>query len=118
MPQLVRGSHCTEATVRNPTDGGGISALEGSPSLHYRRIPLQCCQLDAARGSMMTYILMKGHEVEQLDQALCDKPEGRRVRFPMRSLDFSIGLILPAAQWRPGVDSASKRNEYQESFWR
>jgi hypothetical protein len=22
-----------------------------------------------------------------------------RVRFPMRSLDFSIGLILPAALW-------------------
>jgi hypothetical protein len=28
-----------------------------------------------------------------------------RVRVPMRSLDFSIDLILPAAQ-RPGVDSA------------
>jgi hypothetical protein len=34
-----------------------------------------------------------------------------RVRFPMRSLDFSIDLIVP------GVDSASNSNEYQESSW-
>jgi hypothetical protein len=39
-----------------------------------------------------------------------------RVQFPMRLLDFSIHLILPAAHG-PGVDSASNRNEYQESFW-
>jgi hypothetical protein len=32
-----------------------------------------------------------------------------RVRFPMRSLDFSVDLILP------GVDSVSNRNEYHES---
>jgi hypothetical protein len=32
------------------------------------------------------------------------------------SLNFSIDLILPAALW-PGVDSASNRNEYQESSW-
>jgi hypothetical protein len=34
----------------------------------------------------------------------------------MKSLDFSIDLILPAALC-PGVDSASNRNEYQESSW-
>jgi hypothetical protein len=34
-----------------------------------------------------------------------------RFRFPMRSLDFSVDLILPAALW-PGVDSASNRIEY------
>jgi hypothetical protein len=39
-----------------------------------------------------------------------------RVRFPMRSLDFSIDLMLPAALG-PGVDSDSNRNEYQESSW-
>jgi hypothetical protein len=38
-----------------------------------------------------------------------------RVRFPMRSLDFSIDLIQPHNG--PGVDSASNRNEYQESSW-
>jgi hypothetical protein len=32
-----------------------------------------------------------------------------RVRFPMKSLDFSIDLILPAVLC-PGVDSASTRN--------
>jgi hypothetical protein len=38
------------------------------------------------------------------------------VRFPMKSLNFSIYLILPAALC-PWVDSASNRNEYQESSW-
>jgi hypothetical protein len=34
-----------------------------------------------------------------------------RVQFLMRSFDFSIDLI------GPGVDTASNRNEYQESSW-
>jgi hypothetical protein len=33
----------------------------------------------------------------------------------MRSLDFSIDQIQP--HYGPGVDSASNRNEYQESSW-
>jgi hypothetical protein len=40
-----------------------------------------------------------------------------RVRVPMRSLDISIDLILSAAHYGPGVDSASNRNEYQEDSW-
>jgi hypothetical protein len=34
-----------------------------------------------------------------------------QVLFPMVSWVFFIDIILPAALW-PGVDSASKRNEY------
>jgi hypothetical protein len=36
-----------------------------------------------------------------------------RVRFPMRSLDFTFDLIFQP-HYGPGVDSASNRNEYQE----
>jgi hypothetical protein len=38
------------------------------------------------------------------------------VGFPMRSMDFSIDLIFSAALW-PRIDSASNRNEHQESSW-
>jgi hypothetical protein len=37
-----------------------------------------------------------------------------RVRFGMRSWEFSIYLIRPA-HYGPGVDLASNRNDYQES---
>jgi hypothetical protein len=37
-----------------------------------------------------------------------------QVRVLVRLLDFLIDLILPVAE----VDSASNRNEYQESSWR
>jgi hypothetical protein len=39
-----------------------------------------------------------------------------RVRFPMRSLDFSITYSFQP-HYGPGIDSASNRNEYQESSW-
>ena len=38
-----------------------------------------------------------------------------RFRFPMGSLEFCIGIILPAALW-PWRHSASNRNEYREYF--
>jgi hypothetical protein len=38
------------------------------------------------------------------------------VRFPMKSIEFSNDLIL-AATLGPWVDSASERDEYQESSW-
>jgi hypothetical protein len=39
------------------------------------------------------------------------------VRVPREVDFFSIYLILQAAHYGPGVDSASNRNEYQESSW-
>jgi hypothetical protein len=54
------------------------------------------------------YIVQRGHAVAQLE-TLRHKPEGRV------SLEFLIDIILPA-DYGPGVDSASNRNEYQEYF--
>jgi hypothetical protein len=43
--------------------------------------------------------------------------ETLQVRFPMRSLDF-FNLPNPSSlQYGPGVDTASNRNECQESSW-
>jgi hypothetical protein len=39
------------------------------------------------------------------------------VQILMTSLDFSVDLTLPSPL-RPWDDSASNRNEYQESSWR
>jgi hypothetical protein len=50
-----------------------------------------------------------------LVEALCYKPEGRRFESRMRSI-FSIYLTFQP-HYGPGVDSASNRNEYQESSW-
>jgi hypothetical protein len=36
--------------------------------------------------------------------------------FQPQSLDFSLDIIFQP-QYGPGVDSASNRNEYQESSW-
>jgi hypothetical protein len=41
-----------------------------------------------------------------------------RARVPRRSLDLSIDLIQLQPHYDSAVDSASDRNEYQESSWR
>jgi hypothetical protein len=45
----------------------------------------------------------------------CNWSEGRQFKSQMRWV-FLIYLILPAALW-PRVNSASNKNEYQESSW-
>jgi hypothetical protein len=40
-----------------------------------------------------------------------------RVQFPLKSLDFFFNLPNPSSSTDPGVNSASNRNEYQESSW-
>jgi hypothetical protein len=41
------------------------------------------------------------------------QPGRSRVQFPKSSLDSSLYVMQP--HYEPGVDSASSRNEYQES---
>jgi hypothetical protein len=56
-----------------------------------------------------------GHAVEQLVEALCYKPEGHGFNYRWCHWNFSLTQsFLP--HYGPGVDSASKRNEYQEYF--
>jgi hypothetical protein len=56
------------------------------------------------------------HAVAQLVETLRCKPEGRRVRFPMVSLEFFIDIILPAALWALLLTQHLDRNEYQGYF--
>ena len=51
-----------------------------------------------------------------LVEALRYKPEGRVFNSRWCQWIFFIDIILPAALYDPGVDSASNRNEYQECF--
>jgi hypothetical protein len=55
-----------------------------------------------------------GHAVAWLVEALCYKPEGRGIE--SYEVDFSVDIIFHP-HCDPGVDSASNRNEYQESSW-
>jgi len=54
--------------------------------------------------------------VAQLVEALRYKSEGRGFDPRWCHWNFFIDIILPAALWHLGVDSASNRNEYQEYF--
>jgi hypothetical protein len=53
--------------------------------------------------------------VAQLVEALCYKPEGRGFDSRWSHWNFSVTLSF-RSHCDPGVDSASNRNEYQESF--
>jgi hypothetical protein len=55
-----------------------------------------------------TYFLI-GAAVAQLVEALRYKPEGRRVRFPMVSLECFIDIILSVALWPWGRPSLSQK---------
>jgi hypothetical protein len=54
-----------------------------------------------------------GNEKRRLVEALCYKPEGRRFDSRYHRI-FLIDLIFEP-HYGPGIGSASKRNEYQES---
>jgi hypothetical protein len=81
----------------------GITVVRKSVTLNFLLFFVSLL-LKGARGSIVGWdtILQAGRS---------------RVRFQIRSLNFSIELILPP-HYGPGVGSASNRNEYQESSWR
>jgi hypothetical protein len=56
-----------------------------------------------------------GYAVAQLVEALRYKPEGRGFNSRWSHWNFSVAKYF-RKYCRPGVDSASNRNEYQESF--
>ena len=55
-----------------------------------------------------------GYAVAHLAETMHHKPEGRGFDSPLCHWNFSH--IILAADYGPGVDSASNRNEYQEHF--
>jgi hypothetical protein len=55
-----------------------------------------------------------GHVVAQLVEALCYKPDGRGIE--SRWGGFFQFTLSFKPHYGPGIDSASNRNEYQESF--
>jgi hypothetical protein len=56
-----------------------------------------------------------GHAVAQLVEAVRYEPEGRGFDSQLCLWNFSLTSLRP--HFGPGVDSASKRNEYQEYFF-
>ena len=73
----------------------------------------QCLQPHTVIALIICYFL--GHVVAQLVEALCYKLEGRG--FDSRWCHWNYSLTLSfQLHYGPGVDSASKRNEYQKYF--
>jgi hypothetical protein len=97
--------------------------------VHYKEEPISCYyenytkHINAFYGKNTVFLLLKQvvHKVTGARGSVVGwhtiLPDGRsRVRVPMRSSDFSIYLIFQP-HYGPGVDSASNRNEYQDSSW-
>jgi hypothetical protein len=66
-------------------------------------------------SSILYALLVSPLYVKQGRSSVVGWPGRSMVRSPMMSSDFSTDLIHPHTG--PGVDSASNRNEYQESSW-
>ena len=74
--------------------GGPRAGLDGWKVSSPPGIFYTCCIF-----SPLLHLLL-GHAVAQFAEALRNKPEVRGSdRFPMASLEFFIGIILPAALW-------------------
>ena len=61
------------------------------------------------------YMILTGHPVAQLVEALRYKPAGRGLDSRRYNWNFSLTYFFQP-HYGPGADSASNRNEYQEYF--
>jgi hypothetical protein len=70
----------------------------------------------ASRGSSRQKYVLKTFITSYIINGSIVACGTRLVRFPLRSLDFSV-VTTSQPHYGPGVDSASNRNEYQKSSW-
>jgi hypothetical protein len=112
-----------------------FAKAQGTPTdYHCSRSTLLCCIRECPRGTAVSQFVCiflrsakhisrrntsgqycrQEYPVAQLVEALRYKPEGREFDSRWSHWNFSV-TILPS-HCGPGVDSASNRNKYQESF--